>query len=291
MRTYLSVPFAEKEEAKQYGARWDPDKKLWYSPDARRELIDRWPLQKIEPIVALSGEDRSYGGNTLFVDLIPRSCWFTNVRKCIDFSDWERLRHYIYERANNQCECCSSKTQLDAHERWSFDEEKKVQKLMRIIALCKPCHEATHMGLAQIKGRGDIAQKHLIDVTGMSHSEAINHIEKSFKLWGKRSLLQWELDLTLITKSGIKLAREFTPIERTSVAEDETTHIRSNEIIIDSITKTIGHINSTKLKENNAVKIAGLNIKSENIDLLHEIQTQKNKGILSRIIHFFYRFK
>ena len=30
MRTNLQVPFAEKDDAKKLGARWDPSRKLWY---------------------------------------------------------------------------------------------------------------------------------------------------------------------------------------------------------------------------------------------------------------------
>jgi len=30
MRTNLKVPFAEKDDAKKLGARWDPARKLWY---------------------------------------------------------------------------------------------------------------------------------------------------------------------------------------------------------------------------------------------------------------------
>ena len=30
MRTHLKVPFAEKDEAKKLGARWDAARKLWY---------------------------------------------------------------------------------------------------------------------------------------------------------------------------------------------------------------------------------------------------------------------
>lgn len=30
--TVLNVPFAEKEEAKQLGARWDPKRRKWYVP-------------------------------------------------------------------------------------------------------------------------------------------------------------------------------------------------------------------------------------------------------------------
>ena len=33
MKTYLSVPFEEKDCAKNMGARWDPARKRWYVPD------------------------------------------------------------------------------------------------------------------------------------------------------------------------------------------------------------------------------------------------------------------
>ncbi|CAM5357227.1 putative protein OS=Stutzerimonas stutzeri OX=316 GN=E5834_20180 PE=4 SV=1 [Stutzerimonas stutzeri] len=32
-RTDLSVPFAEKDDAKRLGARWDAERKLWFAPD------------------------------------------------------------------------------------------------------------------------------------------------------------------------------------------------------------------------------------------------------------------
>ena len=31
-RFYLTVPFAQKDEAKGLGAKWDPARKLWYVP-------------------------------------------------------------------------------------------------------------------------------------------------------------------------------------------------------------------------------------------------------------------
>ncbi|MBS0357070.1 MAG: hypothetical protein JSR83_24560 [Proteobacteria bacterium] len=34
MRTNLKVPFAEKDDAKRLGARWDPANKTWYVKDA-----------------------------------------------------------------------------------------------------------------------------------------------------------------------------------------------------------------------------------------------------------------
>jgi len=47
-------------------------------------------------LALLPGEDRSFGSG-LFVDLVPSSCWFTNVRSCVDRRDWERLRRMGHE--------------------------------------------------------------------------------------------------------------------------------------------------------------------------------------------------
>ena len=43
MRTNLKVPFAEKDEAKRLGARWDPANKVWYVKDvADLSAFARW---------------------------------------------------------------------------------------------------------------------------------------------------------------------------------------------------------------------------------------------------------
>ena len=61
-----------------------------------------------------------------------KSCWFKNVRSSILSNDWDRLRKYIYERVNYICECCGVNTkthhkQLDAHERWFYDNDTHTQ--------------------------------------------------------------------------------------------------------------------------------------------------------------------
>lgn len=42
MRTNLNVPFAEKDEAKALGARWDPARKCWYVQDRDLGAFSRW---------------------------------------------------------------------------------------------------------------------------------------------------------------------------------------------------------------------------------------------------------
>lgn len=45
MRTNLKVPFAEKEEAKKLGAKWDAARKVWYVEDK----ADMAPFSKWAP--------------------------------------------------------------------------------------------------------------------------------------------------------------------------------------------------------------------------------------------------
>lgn len=67
------------------------------------------------------GEDRSFGNSILYVDLVPSSCWFTNVRYCVIPEDWNKIRKIVYSRANYTYECCKTnfienKIPIEAHE-------------------------------------------------------------------------------------------------------------------------------------------------------------------------------
>lgn len=43
MKTYIKIPFSEKDEAKRLGARWDGDAKSWYIPDGvNKKPFQRW---------------------------------------------------------------------------------------------------------------------------------------------------------------------------------------------------------------------------------------------------------
>lgn len=42
-RTYLNVPYAQKDAAKALGAKWDPAHKKWYVPAGKDvALFDKW---------------------------------------------------------------------------------------------------------------------------------------------------------------------------------------------------------------------------------------------------------
>ena len=40
-KIYLSVPFERKEDAKSLGAKWDKDKKQWYTNTYNIQLIEK----------------------------------------------------------------------------------------------------------------------------------------------------------------------------------------------------------------------------------------------------------
>jgi hypothetical protein len=206
-RIWLDVPFAEKDAAKRAGARWDGTAKRWYAPRAGIAALDGWAARADVPDL-LPGEDRSLGTG-LFVDLVPRNCWFTNVRSCVDQRDWERVRRMITRRAGHRCEVCGAaedpgaKVWLEAHERWTYNEATRVQRLGRLICLCSRCHTVTHFGLAQVRGREKEAYAHLQAVTGMTDAEAREHVEVAFEVWFQLSRIPWTLDLGVLTDAGV----------------------------------------------------------------------------------------
>ncbi|MCZ1012040.1 DNA primase [Streptomyces lydicus] len=200
------------------------------SPARRRSPAPELPT-------VLPGEDRGFG-QSLFVDLVPRSCWFTNVRSCVARKDWDRLRRMIYGRADNRCEVCgatpgaSGKPRLEAHERWDFDEATRTQTLKRLICLCSNCHMVTHFGFAQVRGLEGRAFAHLLKVTGMTERQGRQHVQSAFLTWQQRSTHRWELDLSILTTAGITLAPPPSANDRAVTAEQtlkSRTGMRSSE--------------------------------------------------------------
>ncbi|MBX9919371.1 MAG: DUF2510 domain-containing protein [Mycolicibacterium frederiksbergense] len=223
-RQWLEVPYADKEAAKSCGARWDAGRRAWYAPRPDMPALQRWAGREPLPEL-LPGEDRSFGTG-LFVDLIPTSCWFTNVRSCVAPGDWDRLRKMIYRRADQKCEACGTGrdvdtgTQLEAHERWHYDAATRVQRLMRLVCLCTWCHESTHFGFAEIRGHRERALMQLVAVNGWTRDLAEHHVRRAFSEWERRSRVSWTLDLSILQDVDVELRRPPESEERRRVASD-----------------------------------------------------------------------
>ena len=203
---YLAVHYDEKEEVKKLGAMWDPNKKKWYvlSNHPHLKLFDKWKINT-EPVI-LKNEDRSYGGNELFIDLTPEQFFFKNVCSFMDWREWDRLNNHVCTRVNNTCECCHKRTNhIKACERWHYDNDTKTRKLVRLIALCGMCKMVTHIGQARINSTETEALEHLKQIRNFTHEKAIEHQTQAYKVWAERCRIDWNLDLSLLTNNNIKI--------------------------------------------------------------------------------------
>jgi hypothetical protein len=236
-RVWLGVPYAEKDEARTLGARWDSQARRWYVPADRAEHLTAW--RALPPLpVPLPGEDRNFGSG-LFVDLIPSSCWFTNVRTCVRPADWERVKALVVGRAGQRCEACGGAAEpshglwLEAHERWSYDDATRVQTLRRLVCLCTRCHRSTHFGFAEVTGQAAQAHAHLCAVNGWSTADADAHIAMAARTWRARSAIDWTLDLSVLTAAGVVPSPAPTAPNRRRIAGntlDRTTRHNREEL-------------------------------------------------------------
>ena len=142
----------------------------------------------------------------LTIELVPQTCWFSNVRSEVSPADWDRLRKMTAHAAGNQCQVCGGlgpKWPVECHEIWEYDDNQHRQTLAGLTALCPACHEVKHMGFANTRGRGTIAARNLAKVNGWTAQEADRYIADQFAVWERRSRFQWTLDLRWLEQQGI----------------------------------------------------------------------------------------
>lgn len=132
----------------------------------------------------------------LEIELVPKTAWFTNLRSELTKAQWDVVRKKCYRQADYKCEICGgvgAKHPVECHEKWAFEDGKIT--LLGLIALCPSCHECKHIGLAGIRGRGEIALRHFMKVNGIGRAEAEAYVKAAFKLFHERSQRDsWELD-------------------------------------------------------------------------------------------------
>jgi len=233
LRIYIVVPYSKKDEARSLGAFWDPDKRKWYSPDSTYiELLSRF--KSYESLI-FKGEDRNFGGNILYIDMIPYNC-HGNVRSNVSEEEWEAIKYTVRDRSNFVCELCGKDCKKKAqgfllgnkvslqktggdvaprfrageilangnesphcHERFSYNMNTKVQKLERFLCICVDCHNVIHWGRSNIMGDGDRSREHLKKIRKMTDDEADSHIRNAYKLrWERERVDKFTLNLGIL---------------------------------------------------------------------------------------------
>lgn len=216
-RTYLNVPYAQKDEAKALGARWDNVKRQWYAPNDQPTLLERWGVKPVVPLAELEGEVRDFGPTTLVIDFGPKSCWCKKIRYALKPDDFKRVEALVIGRTSRTCEACGvvdpeQTDRMEVQARWEYDvsDGKHVQRLVRLMAMCSACHEVTHFGKASMDGRRDAALLHLQKAAKMTADNAQAHVDGAYDKLRELNQHEWQLDLSLLTNNGLTLAEPRT---------------------------------------------------------------------------------
>jgi len=97
--------------------------------------------------------------------------------------------------------CGAETKRLEAHERWEYDEVKRVQKLADVIAVCRSCHEVIHIGRTQLMGREREAEEHFMKVNGCTYAEYCKALGEANETHRRRNMIaEWSLDLSYLKK-------------------------------------------------------------------------------------------
>lgn len=135
-------------------------------------------------------------------ELVPDGCWYSNLRSLLSKQQWDFLKSDAKARAGGRCMICGKKTErLEAHERWSYDRIKGVQKLEDIVAVCKDCHSVIHIGRTQLKGDEERAEKHFMKVNGCTYAEYRKALGDANDNHRKNNeVTEWVLDLSYLKR-------------------------------------------------------------------------------------------
>ncbi len=148
--------------------------------------------------------DEEWGGKEmklkLVIDLVPKTAWYSNLRKNIPKSEWDKIRKQCYADADHRCTICRVEGRLNCHEIYEYDDKKHIQKLKGFIALCGDCHMIKHIGFAGIQAEKELLDmdkliEHFMKVNNVDRKTFDNHNDESFKIWRERSQHEWTTDL------------------------------------------------------------------------------------------------
>ena len=140
-------------------------------------------------------------------EIVPDGCWYSNLRNNLPKKIWDIVRKDAYARADGKCMICGRKAnRLEAHERWSYDEEKGIQKLEDVIAVCHSCHMVIHIGRTQLLGEEEKAEAHFCKVNKCNYADYRRELGKANEIHQRRNKVpEWCLDLNFLDRYGIKI--------------------------------------------------------------------------------------
>lgn len=151
------------------------------------------------------GPDKSL---RLPIELVPKPLW---GRSLSDFSGedarvreiWSKIRRLELARTGERCEVCGEEADV-VHEKWAYDDEHGVQRLVGFEVLCQPCSNVHHLGFAFATAAGSEALNRFIRINKLSEGDAARLVKEGYELWGKRSAKEWTQDFGVLYQKAAK---------------------------------------------------------------------------------------
>lgn len=159
----------------------------------------------------------------LEIELIPEHSWGKSLANLLPKEDWDRLRRKVYKRYNWTCQICNAYgVQVHCHESWSWNDKKRIQKLVDLKCLCGDCHNIKHWGRTiNLLHEGKFTQeyinhlrRHYCEVNKCTVEDMIKHIVEAGEKNMKRSRYKYKMDLSGLkkivkeTEDCLKMRRE-----------------------------------------------------------------------------------
>ena len=164
------------------------------------ESFSMWHDEEMEKEGTIMSKDL-----LLTIELVPRPCWYSNMRTNIPRAVWDKLRKQVYAQYDYRCGVCQvENVTLHCHEIWQYDDTLHIQKLHGFIALCEMCHHCKHIGHASIlasEGKLDLNRviEHFMKVNQCSREEYDEHSYEAWSMWAERNNYTWVTDLGAYT--------------------------------------------------------------------------------------------
>lgn len=151
----------------------------------------------------------------LSIDLLPKGAWNNDFSRTLLKNDWDLLRNECYRKANGKCQICSIATKdLNAHEVWDFNIEKKTQTLKDIIGICNKCHSVIHYKNSERLGFANNAKQHFMKVNNCSELEFAKNLALALiKFEEKNKIYRWKIiaNLTRFCNKKIEIKEHYFP--------------------------------------------------------------------------------
>jgi len=165
----------------------------------------------ISKISAIKEKHKNYRENKdliLEIELVPSSCWWTNIRSNVKESEWNRIRFVTGGLADFKCEICGergTRHPVECHEVWVYNERKKTQTLLKFQCICPLCHITKHLGLSLILDSYERSVERFTELNNLTSTKAKKLIDQTFKQHKVRSRTKWKLDISLLSNYNIIL--------------------------------------------------------------------------------------